>query len=182
MGTISLIPNTTKEFNLIVFKFGKFYIESVCSDKIDHIDSIKTFDSEDGYTEIIVNGTEEYVCIEDNLLDLGFDTDLKKILKNDNELTIEECRSMNIEEMCDNCIFAIDGLFFFIDKNCRDYLKVNIRDKRNPNYRAELICKDIEKPFVIVTSTFKEGKRRYKMLYAAEINKKMMYDSWQEMK
>lgn len=71
MGTISIIPNTVKDFNLIAFEIGNFYIESLCSNKINKIDRINTYDSTDGYTEFMCNGEEEYVCIKDNLNSLA---------------------------------------------------------------------------------------------------------------
>lgn len=85
---------------------------------------------------------------------------------------------MNIKELCEKCDFAVNGLYFFIDKSDQSQLKVYVEDGYNNQYKAELVCKDLNNPFLIVVSTFKDGKRKYEMLYASEVNKQLAHKLW----
>lgn len=83
---------------------------------------------------------------------------------------------MTIKELREHCDFTVNELYFFVDHTDHSQLKVYVEDGRNNKNKAELVCKDLNNPYLVKASTFKDGKRKYEMLYISEINKRKAYD------
>lgn len=81
-------------------------------------------------------------------------------------------RKQKIAEECD---FMIEGLAFFVDRTQKSFLKLKVVDIDNLDNRAILITHKLNDCFSLSDSTFREGKRKWQMLYLAEVNKQLAY-------
>lgn len=78
-------------------------------------------------------------------------------------------------KIMEDCDFAVDGLAFTVSVGTNDMPIVTVQDVRQGDNKAVLILPVAKDPFRVKVSTFStRGKRRWQMLYTAEVNKKLI--------
>lgn len=169
-------------YGQVCFSIGELSIEFFASSMLTKILGVLHWDNT-GYIVIDTNYGEEFFDIKETLEELGLDKryNVEKLMSSIKEWEVKEVNSMKTVKTRGNSAkiredaFMIIGNIAFLSKLDKNGNRILVTvDLNNTDYKASFYYDESIRRYNQISSTFKEGKRKYEMLYLLERNTEFM--------
>lgn len=162
----------------VCFQIGSFHIEYIALHGLTDINSVKEYD-DTGYVVLDTNYGEELYDIGSDIEELGLGSvyDIKQIM---DSIKQWDTTGGHIKPQVDAAgsgadLIVDDIAFYKVQRTGRpSYRVVDLRDTKSI---GTLVLNPEGNRFILVNSTFPDGKRRYQMLYYQERNRELLLNA-----